>query len=75
MALVSTRPAPIDAEDRTTTKSASPGKAKEAEDDPDLSRAKDLVELHYSLRVKLAEGNFDQDLIAAREAVMRAVNQ
>ncbi|KAF2467564.1 uncharacterized protein BDR25DRAFT_234181 [Lindgomyces ingoldianus] len=41
------------------------------EDDPDLKRAKDLVELHYSVRE--AYELLGKDLREAREAVERAV--
>ncbi|OCK83854.1 hypothetical protein K432DRAFT_321517 [Lepidopterella palustris CBS 459.81] len=43
------------------------------EDDVDLKRAKNLVELHYLVKVAHAGGAPDQGILAAREAVRSAV--
>jgi hypothetical protein len=39
--------------------------------DPDLQRAKDLVELHYKVKLKYMEEALDADLHKARDEVMR----
>jgi hypothetical protein len=39
--------------------------------DPDLQRARDLVELHYGLKMKHLEGGLDKDLQKARDDVKR----
>ncbi|KAK5144846.1 hypothetical protein LTR04_001458 [Oleoguttula sp. CCFEE 6159] len=48
--------------------------------DPDIQRAKDLLHLHYTVKVAHQRGGsgsggagFDRELVAAREAVERAV--
>ncbi|EON64321.1 hypothetical protein W97_03552 [Coniosporium apollinis CBS 100218] len=70
LALVSARP--------STTTSTQASQTPEqpdalAEDDPDLARAKDLVELHYKVKVAHTGGAVDRGLMEAREAVRRAV--
>ncbi|PVI08075.1 hypothetical protein DM02DRAFT_502492, partial [Periconia macrospinosa] len=39
------------------------------EEDKDLQRAKDLVKLHYEVKVAHSEGRFGKELEAARELV------
>ena len=41
-------------------------------DDPDLIRAKDLVHLHYSVKVSHSDGYLGHGLSEARDAVSRA---
>ena len=41
-------------------------------DDPDLIRAKDLVHLHYSVKVSHSDGYLRHGLSEARDAVSRA---
>ena len=41
--------------------------------DPDLSRAKDIVGLHYSVRVAAQEKDLGRELVEAREKVQRAL--
>ncbi|KAJ9648579.1 hypothetical protein H2199_001434 [Coniosporium tulheliwenetii] len=71
LALVSARP--------STSTATQPSKAPERpdtateEDDPDLARAKDLVELHYKVKVAHTGGAMDRGLMEARDAVRRAV--
>ncbi|KAF2203753.1 hypothetical protein GQ43DRAFT_366182 [Delitschia confertaspora ATCC 74209] len=48
-------------------------KADESELDPDLKRAKDLVELHYSVKVAHQRGELERGLDEARQAVRGAV--
>ncbi len=65
MALVSARP-----------RGDNDGKALEADsasgDDPDLKRAKDLLELHAAFRTSHSDGN-NPELDEAREAVARVM--
>ena len=39
------------------------------DEDPDLQRAKDLIDLHYKVKVKHAGGALDQELEQARREV------
>lgn len=48
-------------------------KGGEGDADPDLKRAKDLVELHYSVKEAHREGRLDSGLGEARRAVERVV--
>ena len=38
-------------------------------EDPDLDRAKELVDLHYGMKLKYRENGLDQDLLQARKDV------
>lgn len=70
LALVSARP------QTTTAATEEKSKAKNAEEDPDLTRAKDLVDLHYSVKVQHANATVDESLLEARrnvESVLRDV--
>jgi hypothetical protein len=53
--------------------SSSSGPADAASDDVDLARAKDLVELHYSVKEAHRRGELTRELFEARAAVERAV--
>ena len=48
---------------------------KEAEADPDLQRAKDLVDLHGNVKVKLEEQGLDHELEGLREKVEALVGE
>ena len=48
-------------------------KTTEAESDPDLARAKDLVHLHYSVKMKFGGEGLDHGLSEAREEVKRVM--
>lgn len=43
------------------------------DDDRDLQRAKDLVDLHYSVKMAHANNRIDQGLVEARRMVEEAV--
>jgi hypothetical protein len=47
----------------------------EQEEDPDLQRAKDLVQLHYSVKVAHADGAVDEGLVEARRAVKEVLHE
>ena len=63
MALVS-----VHKTERTSDTSASIPK-NGLESDPDLKRAKELVDLHYGMKLKYRESGLDQDLLQARRNV------
>jgi hypothetical protein len=65
LALVSVRPG-------TTATTAPLGNsiAESTEDDPDLQRAKDLIQLHYSVKMPHATGE-DKGLLEARSSVKK----
>ncbi|KAF2662808.1 hypothetical protein K491DRAFT_709471 [Lophiostoma macrostomum CBS 122681] len=65
LALVSARP-PKSSSTTQTIKD-------EDDNDPDIQRAKDLVELHYSLREAHKRGELARGLEEARQGVWRAV--
>ncbi|KAF2013221.1 hypothetical protein BU24DRAFT_410989 [Aaosphaeria arxii CBS 175.79] len=67
LALVSARPSPDHAP------SEAKGTVDAAADDADLTRAKDLVELHYRLREAHKRGELSSGLEEARAAVGKAV--
>ncbi|KAF2187759.1 hypothetical protein K469DRAFT_569291 [Zopfia rhizophila CBS 207.26] len=66
LALVSARP---------PKSSAEQSQEKEKEDDADLKRVKDLVELHYSVKEAHKRGGLGKRLAEAREAVWRVVGE
>lgn len=43
--------------------------------DPELARAKDLVELHFAVKVAHQDGRLEGELAEARDAVRRALGQ
>jgi hypothetical protein len=45
------------------------------EEDSDLQRAKDLVQLHYSVKVAHANGAVDEGLLEARRAVREVLDE
>lgn len=52
------------------TQAAAPGRAKaEANGDPDLQRASDLIELHEQVKLRYQQGRVEQDLQRARDEV------
>lgn len=55
-----------------TDLSTQSGTAARSTDDPDLIRAKDLVHLHYSVKVTHSDGYLGHGLSEARDAVSRA---
>ncbi|KAF2234504.1 hypothetical protein EV356DRAFT_532813 [Viridothelium virens] len=66
LALVTARP--------ESTSSASATSAKtDTSTDTDLSRAKDIVRLHYSVKVALQENDLSRELLDAREKVRHAL--
>jgi hypothetical protein len=72
-ALVSTRPSPpsssVDAVKQKTASLQQPAK----EEDPDLQRAKDLIDLHYAVKVAHGRGNADKSLEDAGRDVEKAL--
>ncbi|KAF2099627.1 hypothetical protein NA57DRAFT_75129 [Rhizodiscina lignyota] len=68
LALVSARPSPS----ATTADNAKP-KGKNADDDAELARAKDLIDLHYSVKMQHSEGTVDEGLLEARYSVHNAL--
>ena len=56
---------------RSSATAGSPD-TEDTESDPDLKRAKDLVELHYQVKVKHS-GGLDKELLRAREDVERVM--
>ena len=52
--------------------SAQSSTAARSTDDPDLVRAKDLVHLHYSVKVSRSDGCMGHGLSEARDTVGRA---
>ncbi|KAF2459848.1 hypothetical protein BDY21DRAFT_369781 [Lineolata rhizophorae] len=75
-ALVSARPSPS----RISAAEKQPDFSEQSElttgaedDDEDLRRAKDLVELHYKVKVGHADGRLDHELAEMRESVQKAV--
>ncbi|KAF1989651.1 hypothetical protein K402DRAFT_302897, partial [Aulographum hederae CBS 113979] len=76
LALVSARPPPPSSSFTTSTNlttATSTQRTDEADADPDLTRAKDLVELHYAVKVAHARGELGGQLAEARDGVRRAV--
>ncbi|KAF2806722.1 uncharacterized protein BDZ99DRAFT_523296 [Mytilinidion resinicola] len=67
LSLVSARPHPSPSSLKPITS------ATKKEDDTDLKRAKDLVELHYAVKVAHGDGEPDQELVELRGSVRRAV--
>lgn len=65
LALVSARPSTSSQANRTTENHGN--------EDPDLKRARDLVELHYAVKVAHRRGELGRKLHEAREVVARAV--
>jgi hypothetical protein len=80
--LVSARPAPpsppsqsIDRTIQSPSQDANPkSQQQKQEEDPDLQRAKDLVQLHYSVKVAHADGVVDEGLLEARRAVREVLD-
>ncbi|ORY14994.1 hypothetical protein BCR34DRAFT_478591 [Clohesyomyces aquaticus] len=78
LALVSVRPAKTTSTSTSTANSATtnpeqPQADKDDKGDPDLQRAKDLVELHYSVKEAHKRGELEKGLAEAREMVTKAV--
>jgi hypothetical protein len=71
LALVSARPNPSSA--TTNPSAATDQKGTEEEQDTDLKRAKDLVELHYAVKEAHKRGELGKGLLEARRAVEGAV--
>lgn len=51
----------------SSTSASSPKNGSET--DPDLKRAKELVDLHYGMKLKYRESGLDQDMLKARRDV------
>jgi len=64
LALVSVRPVSTNA---SAEKTDSKGSVKD--EDTDLQRVKDLIKLHYSMKVPHANGEVDSELLEARRSV------
>jgi hypothetical protein len=63
----------VDAVKQKTASLQTPAK----EDDPDLQRAKDLIDLHYAVKVAHGRGNADKSLEDAKsevEKVLRGID-
>lgn len=59
----------------TTNSQPTPGvKGEEAAND-DLRRAKELVDLHYEIKAKHANGSVDEELVRARVDVSRVLRE
>lgn len=43
--------------------------AEQKNNDPDLQRAKDVVDLHYGVKVRYEERGLDEELVEARRKV------
>ena len=67
MALVAARPSCTVAQENASA-------TKRSELDQDLQRAKDLIELHYSVKVAHGDGKLEKQLDEAREMVRRAID-
>jgi hypothetical protein len=67
MALVAARPS-------STVAQGDASASKQQELDKDLQRAKDLIELHYSVKVAHSDGKLEKQLDDAREMVRRAID-
>ena len=48
---------------------------KDGQSDPDLQRAKDLIALHYDVKVKHQQSGLDDDLLQARRDVYNVLSQ
>jgi hypothetical protein len=69
-ALVSARPSPPQSSvEAVKAKTASLQKQSTVEGDADLQRAKDLIDLHYKVKVAHADGTVDEGLESARRDV------
>ncbi|KAJ6132945.1 hypothetical protein N7471_008160 [Penicillium samsonianum] len=64
----------ITGSDSTESGSASPDKSP-ADDKADLRRAKELVELHYEVKARHANGTVDMELSQARQDVWRVLTE
>jgi len=81
--LVSARPVPPSPSSQNINKSIqSPSQntnpkqqSQQQEEDPDLQRAKDLVQLHYSVKRAHADGVVDEGLLEARRAVREVLDE
>jgi len=78
--LVSARPIPPSLSSQNVHKSpsrdANPKQQhQQQEEDADLQRAKDLVQLHYSVKIAHADGAVDEGLLEARRAVREVLDE
>lgn len=71
LSLVSARPSPSPPNPNSAQEDVK--EDKEEDKDEDLERAKDLVNLHYKVKVAYAQGEFGRDLEGAREVVRGVV--
>ncbi|KAF2756648.1 hypothetical protein EJ05DRAFT_477753, partial [Pseudovirgaria hyperparasitica] len=71
MALVSARP-PSESSGQVVS-SGQDQTAAASEADPDIARARDLVELHRAVKVAHRQGTLEMELEQARESVRKAV--
>ncbi|KAF2253449.1 hypothetical protein BU26DRAFT_418669 [Trematosphaeria pertusa] len=69
LALVSARPDPT----TSASSKAERDESREEQEDGDLKRAKDLVELHYAVKEAHKRGELGRGLMDARASVDRAV--
>lgn len=51
------------------------GKRQQEQQNDDLRRAKELVDLHYEMKTKYALGTVDEELTRAREEVNRVLRE
>jgi hypothetical protein len=65
-ALVSARPSMSTAKNAETD---TPDSSSQSKEEKDIQRAKDLIELHYSIKVAHENGDLDRELSSARDAV------
>ncbi|KAF2498888.1 hypothetical protein BU16DRAFT_558927 [Lophium mytilinum] len=63
----------VGADSSPSRSKADPSATKKDDDDTDLKRAKDLVELHYTVKMAHGDGEPDQELAQLRGSVRRAV--
>ena len=78
--MVSARPIPLSLSSQNVHKSPSRDaipkeQRQQQEEDSDLQRAKDLVQLHYSVKIAHADGAVDEGLLEARRAVREVLDE
>lgn len=75
MALVSARPTPPSQTNIPPTSDTQSQVRQEQDQDKDIQRAKDLLRLHYDVKVAHQHGKVDQGLLEARRMVKAALEE